>query len=819
MVNKDLKYSEIIEQMTLEEKTSLCDGQDFWHTEPIERLGIPSIMVSDGPHGLRKKDPEGKKSGLTNSVPAVCFPTACVTACSWDPSLLTEMGEALGDMCREEDVSVLLGPGINMKRSPLCGRNFEYFSEDPYLAGKLAAAFINGVQSKGVGTSLKHFAANSQETRRMSCDSVIDERALRELYLTAFEIAVKEAKPWTLMNSYNKINGEHGSENNYTQNSILRNEWGFDGVVMSDWGAVNNRVKGIRCGNDLEMPSSFGLNQKRLIEAVKNGELDEKYIDLSVDRILDLVFKAKEKSPVHVALDFDAQHELARKIAGNSMVLMKNDNNILPLKSGAKVAVIGEMAKNPRFQGAGSSLINPTKIENGLDSLKAAGVNVVAYEPGYCRDSEKSDSKLLNAAVNAAKSADIAVLFVGLTEAFDSEGFDRAKMAMPKNQDELVHRVASVNPNTVVVLAGGSAVSMPWLDEIKGLLNSYLNGQAGALAVADILTGKVNPSGKLAESYPCCEKATPAYRNFPGSPKSVEYRESIYIGYRYYDTFDKTVKFPFGFGLSYTRFEYSDIKVSKSEINDNEKITVTFKIKNVGDTAGAEIAQCYVRDIESTIYRPQKELKSFKKVWLEPGEETTVSLDLGMRAFSYYNVNIADWHVESGEFEILIGASSRDIRLSETVTVNSTSENVTVPDYRATAPDYYAGGDAARVSPEQFVAVLGRELPPSHRDETTPLTLENNIEDAKNTKWGSRIYNMITSIMKRTNKGPNAALMSAVATQTPIRCMISMSCGVFSPKAGEALLKILNDESGGKRQLLSCVPAIIKNIDKIMQNV
>ncbi len=817
MLEHDFKYKDLISKMTLEEKISLLDGMDFWHTQPIERLGIPSVMLCDGPHGLRKKNPDTKKSSLGHSVPAVCFPTASVTACSWDTELMTRMGEALGDMCLKENVAVLLGPGVNMKRSPMCGRNFEYFSEDPYLAGKLAAAFINGVQSRGVGTSLKHFAANNQETRRMRCNSVVDERALREIYLTAFEIAVKEGRPWTVMSSYNRINGEHGAENAHLLNEILRGEWGFDGVVVSDWGAINDRVKGLRNGNDLEMPSSFGYNGRKISEAVKNSELDEKYIDISVDRILDMVFKAQKNAKKGYTVDFEAQHELAREIAGKSIVLLKNEGDILPLNKSARVAVIGEMAKNPRYQGAGSSLINPTRVDNAYDSLAAARVDISAYERGYSIKTNKINNSLINAAVNAARGAETALIFAGLTESFDSEGFDRTTMSLPENQNELISRVAGANPNTVVVLSGGSSVSMPWLSKVKAVVNSYLCGQAGGLAVADILTGRVNPSGKLAESFPVGEEDVPCRNNFPGGTESVEYRESVYIGYRYYDTFKKDVLFPFGHGLSYTRFEYSGLNIDEKGFSDTGRLRVSFNIKNTGGRAGAETAQLYVRDPESTVFRPEKELKGFTKIYLEPGEEKTAVIETDERAFAYYNTNVSDWQTEGGEFEILIGASSRDIRLSGKITLPST-EDLNAPDLRQAAPSYYTG-DPAKVTDREFEAVLGGKIPPSQRDKNQPLSFENTIEDAKNTKWGGRIYNTIMGVMKLVNKGPNAALMSAVAVQTPIRCMIAMSCGVFDEKAAIGLIKTLNGQKGGKRQLIGRIPHIIRNVGNIFKYI
>lgn len=813
---------EILSMMTLEEKAAICDGKDFWHLKGIERLGIPEIMVCDGPHGLRKKDYSKSGSSLSQSVPAICFPTAVTTACSWNPELLYQMGVALGNKCLAENVGVLLGPGINMKRSPLCGRNFEYFSEDPVLAGELSASFINGVQSRGVGTSLKHFCANSQETRRMTGDSVVDERALREVYLTAFEIAVKKAQPWTVMNSYNKINGEHGSENKHTQLEILRDEWGFEGAVVSDWGAVNERVKGLANGNDIEMPSSAGSGTKKIIEAVKNSTLDEAVLDARVIKILELIKKADDgaKAAKNSGFKFDeeADHLLAKKVADESLVLLKN-NGILPLDTSKKIAVIGEMAKSPRYQGAGSSQINPTHMDNAFDLLKAAGANVT-YAQGYERTlaKAKKNPEHIAAAVELAKQSETVILFIGLTEDYESEGFDRADMKLPEAHNQLFEAVSQVNSNIIVVLSGGSPVELPWADQASAILNSYLGGQAGAGAVADILLGKVNPSGKLAETYPMCIHCTPCVNYFPGNPATVEYRESIYIGYRYYEKVNKNVRYPFGYGLSYTTFEYSDITLDKSDINENDTVTVSFKVKNTGKVAGYETAQLYVGDDESTIFRPVKELKGFKKIWLEPGEEKSVSIELSKRAFAFYNVLINDWCVESGKFTVYVGASSADIRL--TACVNVTAQAVEIPDYRATAPAYYTA-DVQEVPDEQFKAILGRDIPPVVRDASIPLTINDNFENAAGTKWGGRIYRTITKLIPLFVKGPGANFALAIATQTPIRNFISMSCGVFSEKMAEGLLRILNGDKPGKGlgMILSCIPKALMGVGPLLKNI
>ncbi|MBR2869299.1 MAG: glycoside hydrolase family 3 C-terminal domain-containing protein [Clostridia bacterium] len=800
---------EILAMMTLEEKAALCDGADFWHLKGMEKYGIPSIMVCDGPHGLRKKDYSKTGDSLSNSVPAISYPTAATTACSWDPDLLYEMGVALGKKCLKEEVGVLLGPGINMKRSPLCGRNFEYFSEDPILAGELAASFINGVQSMGVGTSLKHFCANSQETRRMTCDSVVDERALREIYLTAFEIAVKKAQPWTVMNSYNKINGAHGSENKHTQIEILRDEWGFEGVVVSDWGAVNNRVLGLKNGNDLEMPSSSGSGAKKIVEAVKNGELDEAVLNERALNMLKLMKKAADGAKANYAYNDADDQPLARKIAAQSMVLLKNDG-ILPLKKGSKIAVIGELARSPRYQGAGSSHINPTKLDNALDELKASGFEV-EFAQGYelkAKKAKKNPAHIAEA-VELAKRSEKVVLFIGLTDDYEAEGFDRTIMALPEAHDKLVEEVLKVNKNVVVVLAGGSPVEMPWNDGVNAVLHSYLGGQAGAGAVADILCGDVNPSGKLSETYPMCYNCTPAKNFFPGNPASVEYRESIYIGYRYYDKIEKKVRYPFGFGLSYTTFEYSNLKLDKTAMDENDTLTVSFTVKNTGAVAGYETAQLYVADKESTIYRPVKELKGFKKVWLEPGESKEISVQLGKRAFAFYNVNINDWCVESGDFDILIGASSADIRLS--AAVNVTAPEVSIPDYSQTAPLYYTG-EVQNVPAEQFVAVLGRELPPSDYAPDRKLGIVDTFESCSHTKNGKKMYNLLKKLVP-------AGFAQAIALQTPFRDFISMSGGVFSEQMAEGLVKLLSGEKGGIRMILKGIPKAIAGIGPLLKNI
>ncbi|MGN0521327.1 MAG: glycoside hydrolase family 3 C-terminal domain-containing protein [Eubacterium sp.] len=819
-----MKHPEIIEKMTLEQKAAFVSGYDYWHLEEAPQLGLPKIMITDGPHGLRKQNTDKKTSegiGLGNSVPATCFPPAATSSCSWDEDLLKEEGEALAEECLKEQVSTILGPGTNIKRSPVCGRNFEYFSEDPFLAGKCSANLVNGVQSKGVGTSLKHFACNSQEAFRMVINEVVDERAMRELYLTAFEICVKEAQPWTIMNSYNRINGVYASQNEWLQEKVLRDEWGFKGLVVTDWGASVDRIPGLKYGTDLEMPSSGGLNTKKIIEAVNNGELDIEVLNKRVDNVVDLIVKSKPALEKKHTYDIEAHHKLAQKVAEGSMVLLKNDDAVLPLKKGQKVAVIGEMAKSPRFQGAGSSVINPTKLDNAYDRLTELGVDVV-YAQGYEKSKDEINNTLVSEAVNAAKQADVAVVFAGLTEEFEGEGYDRESVEMPNSHNNLISEIAKANPNTVVVLAGGSVVNIKWLDEVKALLNSGLGGQAGGTAVANILTGEVNPSGKTSETYPLSFSDNPTYGNYPGGPVTSEHRESVYIGYRYYDTAKKDVLFPFGFGLSYTTFEYSDIKLSSTDIKDTDTVTVSFKIKNTGAVDGAEIAQLYVADKESTIFRPVKELKGFKKVFLKAGEEKEVSIELSKRAFAFYNVKLGDWMVETGEFDILVGASSRDIRLSAAMTVTSTVE-AEIPDYRQTAPAYYTA-DISGMRGEQFEAVYGQKLPSPEPDKSKKIDIYCCLNDARHTKCGGKICRLIEKIMSGMGSDANGdgKMLAAMATQIPIRNFVAMSMGVFSPEMADGLLMMLNDDQssfvgfskifwriGGA---LTRLPALLKSI-------
>ena len=660
----DLK--KIISQMTLEEKAGMCSGLDFWHLKHVDRLGIPEVMVSDGPHGLRKQDDKGDHLGMNDSIKAVCFPPACLAACSFDRDLMHEMGSAIGREAQANDVSVVLGPAVNIKRSPLCGRNFEYYSEDPYLAGEIAAAFINGVQSEHVGTSIKHFAANNQEYHRMSGSSEVDERTLREIYFPAFETAVKKAQPYTFMCSYNQINGTFASENKWLLTDVLRGDWGFEGYVMSDWGAVNDRVPGLIAGLDLEMPGSGGFNDAEIVKAVKDGSLDEAVLDQAVERILRIIYLYADN---HTPQEFtmEADHEEARRIAEESMVLLKNDG-VLPLNPSEKIAFIGGFAKNPRFQGGGSSHINCFRTASALDSLPEHAQ--VTYAEGFPADRDAYDETLAAAAIKAAENADKAVIFAGLPDSFESEGYDRSHMQLPSCQNRLISEILKVQPNTIVVLHNGSPVELPWRHEVKGILEAYLGGQAGGAAVTRILFGAVNPSGKLAETFPEKLSDNPSYLFF-GDGDKVEYREGIYVGYRYYDTKEMPVAYPFGYGLSYTTFAYSNLRVDKETMTDSDTLHVSFDITNTGSAAGKEIVQLYIRDLTGSTNRPLKELKGFEKASLEPGETKTVTIELDYRSFAWYSTNLGDWYAAGGSYEILVGASSRDIRLLSKVTLKT----------------------------------------------------------------------------------------------------------------------------------------------------
>ena len=702
---KTIDFKKLRSEMTLEEKASLCSGADFWHTKAVERLGIPGVCVSDGPHGLRKQETDADHIGLGESVKAVCFPASSALSCSFDRELLHKLGITLGEECQAEDISTILGPAVNVKRSPLCGRNFEYFSEDPYLTGELASSYVNGVQSQNIGTSVKHFAANNQETRRLSISAEVDERTLREIYLAAFETIVKMSQPWTIMCSYNLINGIYSCENDWLLNKVLRDEWGFKGLVVTDWGAMNDRVKALNAGLDLEMPSSNGVTDKEIVSAVKEGKISMETLDQTVDRILELVQKYIAGKVEDAHYDKEEHHQLARKMAEESAVLLKNED-ILPLKEKDKVAFIGEFAERPRYQGGGSSHINSFKVTSALDTSK--GLDII-YAKGYDSLKDEYDEELIQEAVHCAKEASVAVIFAGLPDLYESEGYDRTHLDLPSYQNILIEEVVKVQPNTVVVLHNGSPILMPWADKVKGILEVYLGGQAVGEATVNLLYGKVNPSGKLAETFPLRLQDNPSYYNFPGTNRTVTYQEGIFIGYRYYDAKEMDVLYPFGFGLSYTKYAYSNLRMqvlrteadgenilaegeykanSKTiHMDDTEKLRVTVTIKNIGNYSGKEIVQLYVRQRDASVIRPPKELKGFEKVALEPGEEKDVTFLLDNRSFAYYSTERNDWYVESGQYDILIAKSSREIELTGEVIMKKSTPEEFLFDDRTTLGD------------------------------------------------------------------------------------------------------------------------------------
>nr|AGS52904.1 beta-glucosidase [uncultured bacterium contig00019] len=682
-----MKHKELIEKMTLAEKCSLTTGKNMFQTRDIERLGIASIWLADGPHGLRKQEGSADNLGLNPSLPATCFPTASMLANSWDEELLEEIGKALGDEAAALGVSVILGPGLNIKRSPLCGRNFEYFSEDPLLSGKMAAAMVRGIQSRGVAACPKHFAANSQELLRMSSDSIVDERTLREIYLTAFEIAVKESKPKTIMSSYNKINGYYAHEHYWLLTDVLRGEWGFDGVVISDWGGVNDAVLSARNGGTLEMPGGGFDSARQLLSAVQSGELDEETLNKRVDEAIELAFNTKPESGK--TADFNAHHLLARKAAERGTVLLKNDGNILPLKSATRVAVIGEFARSPRFQGAGSSQINAVKVDAALDLIKESGLDFKGF----------ADASSTDEALALAKNADVILFYLGLDAISETEGVDRTHINLPEKQTVLLGKLSETGKPVVAVVTAGSVIDMGWTAKAQAVVHGFLHGEAGAGAVIDILTGKVNPSGKLAETYPVKLEDTPVYGNYPSPNLTAEYREGLYVGYRYYETANIPVAYPFGYGLSFSTFMYSGLTVDAQGAE--------FTISNNGGMDGAEIAQMYVKLTNSNAYRPSMELKGFKRITLKAGESACIRIPFNDRTFRYFNAKTKRWETEKGDYEILIGANVRDIRLTGAIKI----DGIVADNYRETLPSYY-GGNIRNVSDREFAALLGRELPP-----------------------------------------------------------------------------------------------------------
>lgn len=781
-----MKYKDLINKMTIEEKASLLSGKDFWQTQDIKHLGIPSMFLADGPHGIRKQAEAADHLGLNGSIPATCFPPAATVANSWDEQLAEQIGVALGEEAVCMDVNMLLGPGCNMKRNPRCGRNFEYFSEDPYLAGKLAASYIRGIQSNGISACVKHFAANNQEERRMVIDTIMDERTLREIYLTAFEIAVKEGKTKSIMSSYNMVNGIHTNENKHLMQDILRKEWNFDGVVVTDWGGQNSRIEALVQGNELSMPSDLGDTDAEIVNAVKDGTLKEEVLDQCVERLLELTLTTdKVLKEAKKEFDNEKNHRLAEMAAEESIVLLKNEQGILPLSKDKKVAMIGDFANTPRYQGAGSSIVNPTKLDNAIGVVAQTDLQVIGYEQGYQRFGRK-DAKLLSAAIELAKKADVVLLYLGLDEVKEEEGLDRSDIKLPDNQIQVLEALGKVNPNIVIVLSCGAVVEMPWISEAKALVHGYLGGQAGAKAMLNVITGKVNPSGKLAETYPFVYKDVSSATHFPGKEVSVEYREGMYIGYRYFSTSGVPVRFPFGYGLSYTTFEYSNLRV------ENDK--VTFAITNTGERAGAEIAQLYVGMKSETIFRPDRELKGFTKVFLNPGESKDVEIMLDDKAFRYFNIKTNNWEIESGEYTLLVGANCMDIRLVDKLQVEGT--DAPAP-YDSVKVESYFSGKVADVSLAEFENILGFKAPNPKWDRTKPLSYNDTLSQIQYAKgWVARFaYHLINGshkMFKLLGKRKIVNIYEMVVFHLPFRGLARMSGGAFSMEMVDGLLIAVN---------------------------
>ena len=786
----EAKAKELLAQMTPEEKAGLCSGQNFWDTKGVPRLGVQPVMVTDGPHGLRKQVGNSDNLGINQSVPATCFPAACASACSFDTELLKEMGRALGEECLQEEVSVVLGPAANIKRSPLCGRNFEYFSEDPTLTGAMASALIEGVQSQGVGTSMKHYAANNQETRRMVIDALIDERALREIYLTGYEMAVKGVQPWTLMCSYNRINGEYSCQNKQLLTDIPRGEWGFGGAVMTDWGAMVDRVKALAAGLDLEMPYAGPANDEAILAAVQSGALPMAVLDTAATRMLCLLLAAAEAKKPGFRYDEAAHHALAQRVAAASAVLLKNEGGLLPLQRGKKLAVLGQFAKSPRYQGAGSSRINPIRLESLCEVLAKRDI-AFAYAPGYDEKTDAPDEAMLQEAVATAKEAEVAVVCIGLPDAYESEGFDREHLRLPESHVALLQQVAAVNPDTVVLLFGGGVVEMPWLPAAKALLMLYLGGEAGGAAAADLLFGLENPSGRLAESFPQKLQDNPSYANFPGGEKTVEYRESLYVGYRYYDKAGVDVCFPFGHGLSYTSFAYSGLRLEEQ----GEELQAALKVKNTGAVAGAEVVQLYVSQTAPSVFRPLRELKSFCKVFLQPGEEKEVRFSLLPRAFAYYNVGKKAWCVEAGEYAVEAAASSRDIRCTAKITLEGEAPAPSAP-----IAAYEKPGAPLNISAEDFEALYGSPLPPAGRLPGEAYTVNSTLGEIAKTKAGAalmaQMQRQMAGLLGAGGDGSMGLMFEKMMGDMPVRSLAMFSGGAMGPEQIGGILDAINAEQG-----------------------
>ena len=778
-----MKYIDLIEKMTLEEKVLLLSGKNEWQTWNLDRHHIPSLFCSDGPHGIRKQAGEGDHLGLNPSLPATCFPTAATVANSWDPSLGEEIGEALGEEAQAQDVHIILGPGLNIKRSPLCGRNFEYFSEDPYLAGKMAAGYIRGIQSKGKYACPKHFAVNSQELRRMAMNAVVDERTLREIYLTGFEIAIKEGGAKALMTSYNQVNGTYANENTHLLKDILRGEWGYDGIVITDWGGSNDHIKGVAAGSDLEMPTPGMDSARQIVKAVKEGKLSEEAVDACVDRLLEAaqaLVKGQEEGEKRKDFDKKAHHELARKAAAKSAVLLKNQEDILPLKPGTHVALIGDFAFDPRYQGAGSSMVNSTRMDKISDMIGEYDLTVTGMAKGYVRTGEP-DAVLEKEAVNLARSADVVLYCFGLDELSESEGVDRTHMRIPQNQITLLEAITRVNPNVVGILCAGSAIEMPWINSMKALLHGYLCGQAGAGALLDIIVGKVNPSGRLNETYPLRYEDTPAFKYFPSEQRNSEYREAVYVGYRYYDTAKVRVQFPFGFGLSYTEFEYSDLQV--------DEMGAEFILTNTGKVDGAETAQLYIGKKDAKVFRPEKELKGFQKVFLKAGESRKVRIPFDDKTYRYWNRKTGHWEVEGGTYTIMIGASCQDIRLGVEVEMEGTTE--LYPYHTNRMPSYYSGL-ISNVEDAEFQELLDMPIPDGKWG--GELTMNDAICQMYYAKSpvARFIYKKLTQMKKKSEDAGKPDLNILFIYNMPFRAIAKMTGGMVSMEMVEGIMAMVN---------------------------
>ncbi len=782
--------------MTLAEKSSLTSGRDFWHLEGVARLGVNPVMVTDGPHGLRKQDKSADHVGLNKSVPATCFPTASALAASWDTQLIHTVGIALGRECAAEQVTVLLGPGVNIKRHPLCGRNFEYFSEDPWLTGKLASAMIKGVQSQGVGTSIKHFAVNNQEHGRMYIDAIVDERTLREIYLRGFEIAIKEAQPWTVMCAYNRVNGTYCSEHDWLLNKVLRQEWGFEGLVMTDWGAANNRVAGVTSGLDLEMPGNGGINDRLVQQAVEEGTLDETLLDRAVTRCVALNLLGNKIQTNKPDVDLTAHHQLAKRAAIESMVLLKNESSLLPLDPQTPVAIIGAFAKFARFQGTGSSQVNPTQTENAWDALQALGQNLT-YAPGYDPKTSVPDTTLIAEAVSIAKQAKIAVIFAGLPNIFESEGFDRSHMALPDQHNQLIDAVAQANPNTVVVLTNGAPVLMPWADRIPAIMEGYLGGQSGGSAMADLLYGIGNPGGKLAETFQLNQADAPSDLNFPGQQRQVQYREGLYVGYRYFDTAQLPVRFPFGHGLSYTTFNVGPVLRERDTFSSGETLKFSAPVTNTGDRSGSEVIQMYVRAPQSETYRPAQELKDFCKLHLDPGATKNADLCLNNSSFEIYDVGHGQWIVPAGLYEIAIGTSSRDIKQQFTVEVIS-KDSISSAAAANKGPRLEAllTSDEQFCDDTQFSMMLGKPVPA--KEPSRPFHENSALVEIGETWMGAKFKKKVAEAFKQ-NMGGNSnnetlnKMFEEMANHMPLRGIALFSRGKISLQDLHVMLALLNN--------------------------